>query len=494
MSILLKTLELHLPQAIAVRDGQTELTYAQLREAVESLSTHIQPCQCVAILLDNSAAWVVADLATLALDCACIPIPGFFSAEQIQHVLADAGVDVLLSAQPLPGCEAQCLDIAGQSVFLQRLNFPAKTLPPRCAKITYTSGTTSQPKGVCLSEADMLQVARSILQGSQTQAAETHLCTLPLSLLLANISAVYAPLLIGGCANVPSLGSLGWRGASGLDVQRLLANLQSWKANSSVFVPQMLQALIAALSASQQRLSDLRFLAVGGAPIAQSLLNAAQALGLPVFEGYGLSECSSVVCMNTETAHKPGSVGKPLPHVDIHIDEHGELWVKGPQLLAYLNHPLPTLREGFLATGDLAYQDEDGFVFLSGRKKTCFITAFGRNVAPEWVENALCAQPAIGQALVYGEALPENFALLMPRNPSLSTAQISAAVRAANQYLPDYAQVRSWLLASEFYPQGFPSSPGGTPRRAEIHALLQQQGLLPDNENFQARAQRVETN
>ncbi len=475
MSALLRSIATQPAQALAIQDSEGCWSYADLRAEVESFAARVSSVHCLGLLLDNGAAWVVADLAARQLNRPCVPIPHFFSPQQIQHVLQDAGIDVLLSQQALPGLPQETLVVAGQSLFLHRLPSTHSALPTDCAKLTYTSGTTAQPKGVCLSEAAMLQVAQSIIDASEATADERHVCTLPLSLLLANISAVYAPLLLGGCCYLPRLQAVGWQGASGLDAASLLGLLERWQAHSSVFVPQMLQALLLALQTADATLPHMRYLAVGGAPLARNLQKMAVAQGLPVFEGYGLSECASVVCLNTAAAHKPGSVGQPLPHVEIRIADDGELLVKGAQLQAYLNHPLPPCPDGFWATGDFAEQDDEGFVFLKGRKKTCFITAYGRNVAPEWVEQELCAQPLIAQAVVYGEALPHNIAVLQARSSAASDAQIETAVQQANQHLPDYAQVKYWRHSHELFPQGWPLNPAGVPDRAAVNAVLDHQ-------------------
>ena len=114
--------------------------------------------------------------------------------------------------------------------------------------------------------------------------------------------------------------------------------------------------------------------------------------------------------MNTPHAHKSGSVGRPLPHVQLQIDADGEIHVGGIGALGYLGEPA---RAGAapIATGDLGYLDEDGFLYLTGRKKHIFITAFGRNVAPEWVERELLGEPEILQAAVFGESRPHNCAV-----------------------------------------------------------------------------------
>jgi acyl-CoA synthetase (AMP-forming)/AMP-acid ligase II len=205
----------------------------------------------------------------------------------------------------------------------------------------------------------------------------------------------------------------------------------------------MLQSLVAAGA----RLPDARILAVGGAPVARTVIERARSIGLPVFEGYGLSECASVVSVNAPDADRPGSVGRPLPHVRLRFAPDGEILVAGAGFQGYTGSDDAPTVDGYWPTGDLGHIDADGFLHLSGRKRNVFITAFGRNVAPEWVERELTAQPAIAQAAVFGESRPWNLAVVVPRD-GRPRAEIAAAVHAANCELPDYARVRGWIVAA----------------------------------------------
>ncbi|MBU2012897.1 MAG: AMP-binding protein, partial [Gammaproteobacteria bacterium] len=188
-----------------------------------------------------------------------------------------------------------------------------------------------------------------------------------------------------------------------------------------------------------------------GGRVAPQLLERAERLGLPVFEGYGLSECASVVCLNTPEARRIGTVGRPLPHFELRLADDGEVLVRSPHMLGYLGEP--PLTGEWLATGDLGHF-EDGFLILHGRKKHQFVTAYGRNVNPEWVEAELVQQAPIAQAWLHGEALAQNVAVLVPRRAELSDAELQAAVERVNAGLPDYARVHHWLRAAEPFTAG----------------------------------------
>ncbi|MGB5829041.1 MAG: long-chain acyl-CoA synthetase, partial [Pseudomonas mandelii] len=175
----------------------------------------------------------------------------------------------------------------------------------------------------------------------------------------------------------------------------------------------------------------------------------------------------SVVCLNRPEARRLGSVGRPLPHVTIRLAEDGEVLVKGSTLLGYLGEA-PHIDEWW-PTGDLGEFDPDGFLYLKGRKKHQFVTSFGRNVNPEWVEAELTQRRHIAQAFVYGEAMPHNHALLWPHRPDCTDAELAAAVAEANEALPGYAQVHHWTrLDQPFTPANGLLTANGRPRRDAI--------------------------
>ena len=319
---------------------------------------------------------------------------------------------------------------------------------------------------MCLDEETQVAVARSLWQASETADVGRHLCVLPLATLLENVAGIYAPLLAGACVELRPMREIGLQGASGLDLERFLGALEASRPHSIILLPQLLLALVGAAERGFRLPGSLRFVAVGGGRVAPQLLERAEALGLPVFEGYGLSECSSVVCLNTPQARRIGTVGKPLPHLEVRVAGDGEVLVRGPRMLGYLGEP--PLRDDWLATGDLG-RLEDGFLTLHGRKKHMFVTAYGRNVNPEWVEAELAQQAPIAQAWLHGEALAANVAVLVPRNAACSDAQIEAAVREVNARLPDYARVHQWVRAREpFTAANGLATANGRLRRAAI--------------------------
>lgn len=457
------------------------LNYGQLAEAIAQISSllHTLPARTLGLALDNSPLWAVLDLAGLAANKVMIPLPFFFSAEQIAHSLTDAGINCILTDQPelyqkiltASGIQTDATFahyVSGRELTEIRLSgIPAKVLPEGTVKVTYTSGTTGHPKGVCLSAEALYQVATSLLAATQGSPCDRHVSVLPLATLLENLAGVYVPLLAGATCHLQSLATVGLSGSSGLDVQKMLGTLSECRATTTILTPQLLHALVSAIEAGLPKPAHLRFVAIGGATVSERLLQRAAAIGLPVFEGYGLSECSSVVSLNTETARLNGSVGKPLPHVKLKFSAEGEILVSGATLLGYTGgEAVPA--DGYWPTGDIGHLDAQGYLHLTGRKKNIFITSFGRNVSPEWVERELTLHPAIAQAAVFGEAKPWNVAVIVPRGAATVLA-VNLAIEETNRHLPDYAQVKCWLAASApFLPQNGQLTANGRLKREAI--------------------------
>jgi long-subunit acyl-CoA synthetase (AMP-forming) len=474
------------PDATALIGEQHVLSYQALGNAIEQIGAllHTIPYKTIGIALDNSPLWAVLDLAGMASNKVIIPLPFFFSAEQIAHSLNDAGIACILTDNPdqyqqiLSAAKIETLTsythvISGQEITEIRLrNIPAKSLPEGTVKITYTSGTTGHPKGVCISAAALFQVATSLLEATEGNSHDNHVSVLPLSTLLENLAGMYVPLLAGATCHLLPLATVGLSGSSGLDVKKMLGTLIRFHATTTILTPQLLHALIAAIEAGHPKPDALRFIAIGGATVSERLLQRAKTLGLPVFEGYGLSECVSVVSLNTPDHHRIGSVGKPLPHARLKFNEDGEILVAGATLLGYTGDE-PVHSGAYWPTGDTGYLDDDGFLHLTGRRKKIFITSFGRNVSPEWVERELTLHPAIAQAAVFGEARPWNVAVIVPRAEATEAAIIQA-IEEANLVLPDYAQVKYWLQAQvPFLPQNGQLTANGRLKRDAILAQYQ---------------------
>lgn len=475
MSRVLSVIRSHDPARPAVND----LTYGALAGAVDRLAADLcerfgTDARPVAVEMANGPAWVLLDLALLSLHVPSLPMPGFFTPDQRRHALADAGAGWLITDRA--EARGDVLRIGTVLLYLVRLDNPAATLPAGTAKITYTSGTTGTPKGVCLSAAGLEQVAVSLVQVIGTDYAGRHVAILPLPVLLENVAGLYCTLLAGGHYLAEAPASLGLDQPFQPDFGRLLGTLSATGANSVILVPELLRGLMAALAQAGRTLPDLRLVAVGGARVAPALLAQAGMLGLPVYQGYGLSECGSVVALNTPAANRVGSVGRALPHLTLEVDRNtGEVSVNNHAFLGYVGGgPAPAR----IATADLGSLDEDGFLSIQGRSRHVIINAFGRNIAPEWVEAELTAQPEVQQAVLFGEGQVALTALVVPSRFGQSPAALSLAIARANGALPPYARIARWHAVPPFTPMNGQLTPNGRPRReaiASAHAAL----LLP---------------
>jgi long-chain acyl-CoA synthetase len=443
MSPILAALDGRHAQEVVLRDATGVLHVADLQARIAQVAETLAvlPPGPVASMLDNGIDWVVLDLALLRCGRAHIALPPFFTAQQRVQALAAAAVVALPRARDaIDASSAVGFSLAAREGERQAAH--AGT-----ALVTYTSGSTGVPRGVCLDATLPATVAGALQQAMRPLDVRRHLCLLPLGVLLEAIGGVYAPLLAGGEIALPSLAALGHGGSGHLDVQRLLVTVHRYRPQSVIAVPQMLQALVHAVESGARLPDSLRMIAVGGARVPPSLLARAAALHLPVFEGYGLSECASVVCLNRPGAVRAGSVGQALPHTGIAVTPDGEVQVTGPRFLGYLGEAATA--PGPLHTGDLGALDAEGFLHLHGRRKALYITAWGRNVSPEWIESELTQHPLIAQALAWGEGRTQAAAVLVPRSSHCTTAELERAVAAVNAGLPDYARIGAVLRASE---------------------------------------------
>lgn len=465
------------PDAPLLSDGQRSWSAVELADLVRAETSWLAPYGGTrfALLADNGPAWVIADLALLESASFNVPVPAYFTHQQISHVLESAGIDRLLTDQPdhwltaLPSLTMLSRSPASGLTLLSCVPSQAPVpAPPGTVKVTYTSGSTGTPKGICLGAASQLGLARTLAAQSKTLGVQRHLCLLPLPTLLENLAGVYAPLLAGATCIVLPLATVGMS-YGGLDPVRLCAAITQHEPNSLILVPELLRLLVTAAERGWTPPTSLRFIAVGGASVPRELLVRARAAGLPAFEGYGLTECTSVVSLNLPGATRLGSAGRPLPHVRVRIDAEGQIHVRGALQLGTLGEAGPAPDE--VATGDLGEMDADGYLYIRGRRRNVFITSFGRNLSPEWIEGVLLQQPAVGQAIVWGESLSHPLAVISPANANTTDSAIDAAVAEANATLPDYARISRWIRAARpFTPADGLLTANGRPRRDAILA------------------------
>lgn len=430
------------------------LTYAELAERVakqaDALRRHHGGGRPIALDFDHGIDQAIMELAALDAGVPLLSLPKFFTPQQAEHAIAACSADAPFQTTPMKGSTT-------------RRTAPVP-LPSGTARITFTSGSTGTPKGICLSAEHMLAVAQSVVDAVGARHAGRHLALLPPGVLLETVAGFFATILAGGTYVCPPQALAGLADPFRPDFAAMARNISQWQITSLILVPEYLTGLVDTMERTGQRLPLLTLVAVGGARTPPSLLARARKLGLPVRQGYGLTECGSVVALEDESGTSPGSVGRPLDHVRVRLAEDGEILLNGAVCLGTIGEER---KPGWFATGDIGRMDESGRLWIEGRKSNLIVTSFGRNIAPEWVEAALLAQPGIAQAMVHGDGKPAPEALLVPADPEIDLAQ---AVEEANATLPTYARIAAWREAAPFTPTNGRLTGNGRLRRDAIAA------------------------
>jgi long-chain acyl-CoA synthetase len=330
--------------------------------------------------------------------------------------------------------------------------------PDELATIIYTSGTTGQPKGVMLSHGNIVENVRGVARVLHLGPEDRCLSFLPLSHIFERMAGHYYMFYQGVriCyAESPETVAVDMGEISPtimVSVPRLYekiygrvleaANTGSpskrkiffWaKGIGERWATRMIRKQkIGPVLAMQKKAADalvfrklqartggkLRFFVSGGAPLAREIAEFFFSAGLPIYEGYGLTETSPVITVNLPEAFRPGSVGTVLPGVEVKIADDGEILARGPSIMkGYFNRPEDTeevFEDGWFKTGDIGHLDDDGFLYITDRKKDLLVTAGGKNVAPQPIENELKLHKFVSEAVVIGDRRRYLTALLVP--------------------------------------------------------------------------------
>jgi len=458
-------------EQLAIIGVERSYTWNELYQSTLDVAQQITATQhsVIALYADNCPDWIVIDLACHLSQTTLLPLPAFFSDQQLKHAITASGATAVIHQEN--DRITSLMDLSEKNdiylgLVLTTIDSNSTPLPEKTTKITFTSGSTGLPKGVCLSNEQQLRVAQSLLQSTELSAPR-HLSILPFSTLLENIGGIYSPLLAGGTIIALPPETLGFNGSNGFDLNTLLSVISQYQPESLILLPELLMALVTAVSQGWKPPSSLCFIAVGGSKISANLLQQAKQCNLPVYEGYGLSECGSVVSVNSPSNAKTGSTGKVLSHLEVSIENH-EIVVSGNSFLGYINEP-DSWHQDKVYTGDLGYFDDDHYLHINGRKKNLLISSFGRNINPEWVESELLANGLFQQCTVFGDAKPYCIALVFPRDREISNEAIKSWIDSVNLALPDYARIEKWIRLTE--PMTFSNSlmtSNGRPVRENI--------------------------
>lgn len=382
------------PNAVAVVDDRDRVSYGVLGRRIGGFARRLEGAgPVVGLLAENGVDWVVADLAIALTGRRFVPLPCFFSREQIAHICRDAEVDTVVAsafiAARLKGLPVRTMALEPKTESL----FPAYW--SGATRVIYTSGTTGAPKGVLHGDRQIGHMIAALTDAAGAHESDRHLSVLPLPLLLEQVAGIYVPLAAGAQVHLSARGT---NAAIGGNITPMLAALSEARPTTTILTPKLLTAWLAALDAGGQPVPDtLRLVAVGGAPVPESLISRARALGIPAFQGYGLSECCSVVTLERPDHPAAGTAGAPIPGVSVRIED-GEIVVSGPSLMSgYLGGD----RIGAeWRTGDTGFFDAAGNLTVTGRRDNLIVRDDGRNVSPEWVEARVLTDPAVSDAVL----------------------------------------------------------------------------------------------
>jgi len=469
----------HQPNAVAFIDEENEISFRDLALRVAGVADGLTSAGAVAgILAPNGIDWVVAYLGAMLANKTIVPLPLFFSDSQLRHIIADSGVSFVLGPQ-----SDRMKGISPETRVLETPSLPADHFPDGCDShwqlVIYTSGTTGTPKGVRLESpqvsASVLALASAILPAED----DRYLSVLPFTLLLEQVTGILLPIHVGVCSHISAQTS---HAALTGDMTPFMQAVEDVRPSISVMVPSMLEVWLLTrerLGAATPR--GLRFVAVGGAHVPATLIQQARNAGIPAFEGYGLSECCSVVAVNVPTADRLGSVGQPLPGLTVSIED-GEIVVAGPSVMTgYLGGDDIG---GVWHTRDLGFVDDEGFLHVQGRADNMLITSRGRNLSPEWIEGMIEADARIGRCIVYGQGLPTPGAIIVPSTEGVSwfrcarQADVLGLVRRLCREAPTYACPGTFTLIEEpFFREGGFIDPNGKVHRQTVEAHFNPQVL-----------------
>jgi len=426
---------------------------ADVRSVAVGLARFVEPGDRIALLSENRYEWLVCDLAMQLAQAVHVPLHAPLTAAQVAQQIEHSGartavVSTAVQAEKLAAAAASvgqldrvysfdpCDVTAGrlpiapfEQLYDSSSSAAARVVENACTSLSadsvvtilYTSGTTGEPKGVVLNHGNLVSNAVSAIAALGSDAMHLRLCLLPLSHIYARTCDLYTWVVAGSqlalaesretvLADCAAVRPTVLNGVPFFYDRVMRAVVQAGRADDPHALGQLLGGRI-------------RMLCGGGAALPDHVFDFFHERGLPILQGYGLTETSPVITASTPARYRRGSCGPPIPGVEIRIADDGEILTRGPHVMVgYYNDAeatAATIRDGWLYTGDLGQFDADGFLFITGRKKEILVTSGGKNVAPVQVEALLTADPLILQAVVVGEGRDYLAALIVPQPEAL---------------------------------------------------------------------------
>jgi long-chain acyl-CoA synthetase len=428
------------PQELAIIDDRGRYTYQQIAAMSAGLGMYLAAQTRkphVGLLLPASAGFVASFYGTLLAGKSVVPINYLLGDREIAHVVADSGVDTVVT---MPLLASRLKDLRLNVIDLTALpQTPPAAIVPKLpsrhaddmAVLMYTSGTSGLPKGVILTYQNIQSDVDSAIEHAALKHQHRFLGVIPLFHTFGMTAMMLAPLQLG--AMVVYLARFSPVGT--------LKAVKEHNISLMFGVPSMYAAIAHLKNASADDFKSIYAAISGAEPLPKSLYEGfLQRFNVPILEGYGLTETSPVVTLNVPHDRQAGSVGHPVPGAIIRITDDngnevprgqiGEIWLKGPMVMkGYYNLPEETAAaltpDGFFKTGDLGTIDSDGFLHVTGRKKEMIIIA-GEKAYPREIEDALLRHPAVMDAAVLGKKDPSRgeviVAFVIPKEGQTVTA------------------------------------------------------------------------
>jgi long-chain acyl-CoA synthetase len=447
---------------IAPQDGYEGRTWSEVAQDVFRLAAAlhtlgVRRSDRVVQWSENRYEWILTDLALHVLGAIHVPLHASLSAPQaveqveqsdtrfvlvstaelfhklMQHWDRVPDDLVCLAHEPVRGRVAPHVrslhDLSagadaglGKSLMEQTI---ASGAGDEVATILYTSGTTGRAKGIMLTHANLVANTRAILEAFGDRPDDLRVCFLPLSHIFARTCDLYTWIARGS-----QLALARCR-------ETIIEDCKSVGPSLINGVPYFFERVHRGLvergvanepgSLSRALGGKIRACCSGGAALADETFDFFQQHHIPLLQGYGLTETSPVITLSTPEQCKRGTVGRPIPGVEVRIAADGEILTRGPHVMkGYWRDEKATaevLRDGWLHTGDLGTLDDEGFLTITGRKKEMIVTATGKNVFPAHLESLLCRDPFILQACVIGDRRHYLTALIVP-DPDKLRAEI----------------------------------------------------------------------
>ena len=489
--------------ALSVREQgrYREVSYGELNARARALSDHLisqgRPAGCrLAIFSEGRPEWAIAFLAAIRAGAVIVPLDPKLPPAELARLMADAQIRVLFTSPMLApvaevaaaatpsvdqvyvsgalpqGSRALCVDELPEAPPQEA----AERRPEEVALIVYTSGTTGRPRGAMIRFSSLVFEVGTLSDLVPVVPDDVFLSMLPLSHLLELTGGLLCVLFRGGqvCYGQTLLPE---------ELARIAAER---KVTQLVTVPLFLKLLKAEAERGALAPSWLiRRLVVGGSTLDPSLEDFFEAAGIEVFQGYGLTECSPVVAVNSILGRRRATVGRPLPGVEVRIaggsNGAGEIWTRGPHVMkGYLGDEEATRamidEEGWLKTGDLGQIDADGFLSITGRLKNVIVLGSGLKVQSEEVETALAGSSLFADVCVLGAIARDGLragseevcAVIVPADRAAGHAEIAQEVeRRAADLAPHKRPTRVML-----HPGPLPYSTTRKVRRGELSAWL----------------------